>query len=88
MQFEKVLVGDVIRAYDFKPMVGRDDCFVEGMVIEQDEDSQYFDCFKIRVTKDSWTSEEDRGRFGKIVLVPKKVVFNDYPGRVINLSRV
>ena len=28
-----VINGDVIRAFDFKPMVGRDDCYVEGEVV-------------------------------------------------------
>ena len=44
-------VGDVIRAYDFKPMVGRSDCFVEGTVLAID-DSQGYKAFKIRVSKD------------------------------------
>jgi len=83
-----VNVGDVIRSYDFKPMVGREDCFVEGMVIEQDPHEVPYDCWKIRVTKDSWSDAEDKGRFGKIVFVPKQVSFSEYPGRVMNLSRI
>ena len=42
-----VKAGDVIRSYDFKPMLGREDFFV-----------------------------------------PVAVAYNDYPGRVMNLSRV
>jgi hypothetical protein len=84
----KVSIGDIIRSYDFKPMHGRDDCFVEGMVIEQDVKETIYDCWKIRVTKDSWSDSEDKGRFGKIVYVPKQVSYNDYPGRVMNLSRI
>ena len=30
----KVAVGQVIRGYDFKPMAGRNDCYVEGIVLE------------------------------------------------------
>ena len=33
LKFERVAtVGDIIRAYDFKPMAGRDDAFIEGIV--------------------------------------------------------
>jgi len=86
----KVNVGDTIRGYDFKPMVGREDCFVEG-VVESLTDEQGYDSYKITVTKDSWiepTDKTDTGRIGKIVYVPMKVFHMDYPGRVINLSRI
>jgi hypothetical protein len=83
-----VQTGDVIRSYDFKPMLGRDDCFVEGMVIEATAEQGY-DAYKIRVTKDSWVEgDADTGRFGKVIFVPVAVAYNDYPGRVMNLSRV
>ena len=83
-----VQTGDVIRSYDFKPMLGRDDCFVEGMVIEATAEQGYL-AYKIRVTKDSWVEgDADTGRFGKVIFVPVAVAYNDYPGRVMNLSRV
>ena len=83
----KVNIGDVIRSYDFKPMVGREDCFVEG-IVERETNENGYSAFKITVTKDSWSDSEDKGRVGKIVYVPVKVSYNDYPGRVINLSRI
>lgn len=83
----KVNIGDVIRSYDFKPMVGREDCFVEG-IVERETNENGYSAFKITVTKDSWSDSEDKGRVGKIVYVPVKVSHNDYPGRVINLSRI
>ena len=82
-----VNTGDVIRSYDFKPMLGREDCFVEGMVVEA-TDEQGYDAYKIRVTRDSWSDAEDKGRFGRIIYVPVAVAYNDFPGRVMNLSRV
>lgn len=82
-----VNVRDVIRSYDFKPMVGREDCFVEGEVIAL-TDEQGYDAYKIRVTKDSWSDAECKGRVGKIVFVPARVSFMEYAGRVINLSRI
>ena len=77
-------VGDTIRAYDFKPMVGREACFVEGVVTKVDDKG--FDCFVITVTKDSWSDSEDKGRVGQEVLVPFQVSFMEYDGRVMNLS--
>ena len=82
-----VKTGDVIRSYDFKPMMGREDCFVEGQVVEATGEQGY-DAYKIRVTRDSWSDSEDKGRFGQIIFVPVAVAYNDFPGRVMNLSRV
>ena len=78
-------VGDIIRAYDFKPMSGREDCFVEGVVTKVDNVG--YDCFVITVTKDSWSDSEDKGRVGQEVLVPFQVSFMEYDGRVMNLSK-
>ena len=82
-----VKTGDVIRSYDFKPMVGREDCFVEG-IVERETNEQGYDAYKITVTKDSWSDAECKGRVGKIVYVPKRVSFSEFAGRVINLSRL
>ena len=78
-------VGDTIRAYDFKPMVAREDCFVEGRVVKID--NKGYDCFVIEVTKDSWSDAEDKGRVGKQVFVPFEVSFMEFDARVMNLSR-
>ena len=86
-----VKVGDVIRAYDFKPMVGRNDCFVEGIVEQVNCTEQYFNAYKITVMTDVFDGKKRKGirssRVGKIVFVPHKVDFMEYAGRVINLSR-
>ena len=86
MQFT-VIDNDTIRAYDFKPMVGREDCFVEGEVIDPHNTEQGYQAYKIRVTRDSWSDATDKGRVGLEVFVPWRVSFNEYQGRVINLSR-
>jgi len=78
---------DIIRAYDFKPMVGREDCFVEGEVLDRCDTTQGFQAYKIRVTRDSWSDSEDKGRVGIEIFVPWRVSFNEFQGRVINLSR-
>ena len=82
-----VKTGDTIRSYDFKPMVGREDCFVEGEVLDITNEQGY-KAYKIVVTKDSWSDAEDAGRVGKVIFCPVKVAFSDYAGRIINLSRL
>lgn len=88
----QVKAGDVIRSYDFKPMVGRSDCFVEGVVEVVNDNTNYYQAYKIRVTKDVFDGKEfneggNGSRVGKIVFVPWKVDFMEYQGRVMNLSR-
>jgi hypothetical protein len=83
-----IVDGDVIRAYDFKPMVGREDCFIEGEVIDAHSTEQGYQAYKIRVTNDSWREgADDKGRIGIEMYVPWRVSFNEFQGRVMNLSR-
>lgn len=84
----KVNNGDVIRAYDFKPMVGREDCYIEGEVIDRNNTELGYQAYKIVVTKDSWSDKDCKGRVGIEMFVPWLVFHNDYPGRVMNLSRI
>jgi hypothetical protein len=92
MVTEKFEKNDVIRSYDFKPMFGRPDCFVEGRVIELTTEPGYR-AIKIRVLVDEFDGKrfEERGygsRVGEIVFVPLEVSYNEYPGRVMNLTRI
>ena len=88
-----VINGDTIRAYDFKPMVGREDCFIEGEVLDCADRSQGYQAYKIRVTKDHFgndrvtTEAGPDSRVGHEIFVPWRVSFNEYQGRIINLSR-
>jgi hypothetical protein len=82
-----VVQGDTIRAYDFKPMVGREDCFIEGEVIDAHSTEQGYQAYKIRVTRDSWEPEGEQGRKGIEMFVPWRVSFSEFQGRIINLSR-
>ena len=92
----QVQVKDIIRSYDFKPMVGRTDCFVEGEVLETNNTENGYQAYKIRVTRDVFDGKEftelaykevEKHRVGEIVFVPWRVSFMEYQGRVINLSR-
>lgn len=87
----QVNVGDTIRGYDFKPMIGREDCYVEGVVLDRSDNTNGYQAYKIRVTKDVFDGKEfnerrNGCRVGEIVFVPWKVSFMEYPGRVINLT--
>jgi hypothetical protein len=44
-----VIQGDTIRAYDFKPIAGREDCFIEGQVIDAHSTEQGYQAYKTRV---------------------------------------
>jgi len=83
----QVQPGDTIRAYDFKPMVGREDCFIEGEVIDAHSTEQGYQAYKIRVIRDSWSDATDKGRVGIEMFVPWRVSFSEFQGRVMNLSR-
>ena len=83
-------VGQIIRSYDFKPMHGRPDCFVEGRVLGFTNKTGY-DSIEIRVLVDQFDGKrfEEMGRgsrVGEIIYVPIEVSMMEYPGRVMNLS--
>ena len=91
MKFSNIAkVGQVIRAYDFKPMAGREDCFVEGVVEQVRNNEQGYMAYKITATKDVWAGESQpkgkNSRVGKIVFVPYEVSFMEYDARIMNLS--
>ena len=82
-------VGQTIRAYDFKPMAGREDCYVEGRVLDITCEMGYA-AFKIECTKDIYGGESQAkgkgSRVGLTVYVPHQVDFMEYDARVMNLS--
>ena len=88
-----VINGDTIRAYDFKPMVGRDDCYIEGEVLDCADRSQGYQAYRIRVTKDHFGNDRvsvkagPDNRVGHEMFVPWRVSFMEYQGRILNLSR-
>ena len=93
LKFEKVAtVGDIIRAYDFKPCAGRDDAFIEGVVENANCTEPGFKCFKVTVTADKFqkyeTKANKKNRVGQIMFVPFETSFMEFDFRVINLSKV
>ena len=87
--FEKVaVVGEFIRAYDFKPMLGREDCYLEGQIVEAKNTENGYPAFKIRVSKEVFSGEVVTDHFlGGFIYVPHEVSFMEHSGRVMNLSR-
>ena len=92
LKFEGVAsVGDTIRGYDFKPMVGRNDCYVEG-VVERVTTEPGYKAFKVTCTRDVFDGVDNKkgekgSRVGKIVYVPLEVSFMEYDARIINLTK-
>ena len=92
LKFENVAtVGDIIRAYDFKPCAGRDDAFIEGVVENANCTEPGFKCFKVTVTADKFlkfeTKANKKNRVGQIMFVPFETSFMEFDFRVINLSK-
>jgi hypothetical protein len=90
LKFERVAkIGDYIRAYDFKPMRGRMDCYVEGEVVEI-TNSPGFKSYKIICKNDVFSGEmqEEEGvtRNGQEIFIPMQVSFMEYDSRIMNLS--
>ena len=93
LKFEGVAkVGDVIRAYDFKPCAGRDDAFIEGIVEQANCYESGFNSYKITVTVDKFkkyeTKASPRNRVGHIAFIPHQTSFMEFDFRVINLSNI
>lgn len=80
-------VGDVIRAYDFKPMVGRGDCYMEGKVVAKGLTKAGFDGFTIEMSKVVFDDKVKEVPAGEIGYVPFEVMFMEYDGRILNLSK-
>lgn len=84
LKFENTAtVGDIIKAFDFKPMADRGDCYIVGEVIGYTS----FDVlgYKVRVMIDVQGGEVIDGegsRVGHGVLVPYEVAFQEYDERI------
>jgi hypothetical protein len=93
LKFEGIAkVGEIIRAYDFKPCAGRDDAFIEGIVEQANCYEAGYNAYKITVTVDKFkkyeTKANPRNRVGQIVFVPHQTSFSEFNFRVINLSKI
>jgi hypothetical protein len=76
-------IGDTIRSYDFQPMEGRGQCFVEGIVINK-HDFMY----EIAVQKRVWDDELEAVQSGETVQTPWSMVMGEYEDRITKLEVV
>ena len=87
----KAKIGDTIRAYDFKPMAGRGDTYVEGIVENDRSTERGYLAYKITVKADKSIDEVETvaskyNRIGEIVFVPHEISFMEFDFRVINMG--
>ena len=80
---EGYTVGDRIRAYDFKPMSDRPDCYIEGVITAVDSEGadQGFAAYVVDVTLDTLYEEGGRTQ----VYVPLEVSIFEYNERIQKL---
>lgn len=79
LKFENVAeIGDIVRAYDFKPMPDRKDRYIEGKVIARDINEGGILFYEIEVETDSCYPDNPRDT----VLVPYQVAFLEFDNRV------
>lgn len=78
--------GDTIRAYDFEPMKGRLDSYIEGVVTGTKAIPEMGGArvYTIAITKDMPTTTH-RDRTGDEGYVPMEVAFGEYEGRVVKV---
>jgi len=76
LKFEGLKVGQVIKAFDFKPMEGCFDRFVQGTIVEI-MFHQMVKCYKI-ISEQDWFED----RIGQEVFVPMEVTFLEYDNRI------
>lgn len=89
MKREIVNKNDTIRAHDFKPCLGRGDMYVEGVVVDVVKPHNDYHYYLIKCTRDVVDGDDEQtySRVGTEIKVPI-MTSNDYPNRVINLTRI
>lgn len=92
LKFENAAnVGDVIKAFDFQPMPGRDDSYLVGRVIEKGpmyvemhgRQVHMCDGYKVFVKdSNSGSDKYDMDRIGTEMIVPFEMSITDFDNRV------
>ena len=83
MHANKFNTGDIIRAYEFQPMAGRNDCYHEGRVVEVNNREHGYSAYLIEVTRHVFDGQPESFRAGLQVVVPHVVHFREYAHRVV-----
>jgi hypothetical protein len=85
LKFENTAeVGDRIRSYDFEPIPGRTDCFIEGTVIDKGyHPTEGYKCFTVVCDFESVScADSNYSRISRNVYVPMGCSFMEYDTRV------
>jgi hypothetical protein len=77
--------GDYIRGYDFQPMRGRGDSFIEGTVIDANNTERGYLAFKIKVENRVFGGKQEAPEADEIGWIPHEVHFLEYDHRVIGV---
>lgn len=82
---DKFKTGDTVRAYEFQPMAGRNDCYHEGKVVETCNREHGYDAYIIRVTRHVFDGEPVSFAHDCQVLVPHMIARRDYNHRIVSV---
>ena len=82
LKFEGLEIGTVIKAFDHRPMEGRDDLFIKGKIVGISE--PVFKCYELEVTEDT-CFPESHTRVGQTILVPMGTLF-DFDERISEVA--
>ena len=90
LKFEGIAIGSKIKAYDFEPMPGREESFVEGIIVDAGMVGGGYKAYTIKVTREVFSGEEveldEYSRLGEEVFVPMEVSMMEYDERVTVLE--
>ena len=81
MHANEANVGDTVRSWDFKPMEGRGDCYVEGIVFKKEAG-----LYHIAVQNRVWDGEDVAPMPGEIVQTAFESFFMEWEGRITKLE--
>jgi len=87
LKYEGIPVGALIRSYDFEPMEGRSESYIEGVVFVSGH--HYIAgvpvarIYLVRCTKDTSGSE----RVGYVIHVPMELAYSEFDNRVTIISK-
>jgi hypothetical protein len=81
-------IGDTIRSFDFKPMPGRNDSYVEGVVVDKGITKNGFVGFTVKVTKRVFGDviDEYSGGFCWEIMAPFEMSFLDWDARITKIQ--
>ena len=83
-------VGDTIRANDFTPREGMNDCYIQGKVLEKGNcDNRFYACYKVFVTKKIFDGKDVTDKvMDNIYYVPFEIDFDEHDTRVQKLEDI